>query len=77
MAKEKSFNRNVLVEFWPVNADARTDKLPVAAFARPPLRQSWIPLQRNRDAPTIRQVDDDGVTSDPNVFCRRSLSCQT
>jgi len=60
-----------------MNADARTDHLPMPALTRPPLGQPRVPCERRRHTPAIAQLDDERVIGDLNVYGRRGFRCQT
>src|SRR5438034_7622677 len=76
-AKQQSLDRNILVEVWPVNPDAWTNQLPTSSLAWSPFSQAGVPVDWDRHAPTIAQLDDECVLGDLNVLGRRGFRWQT
>ena len=60
-----------------MNTDTRTNQLPTAPLAGPSFCEPGIPLDRNRDAPTVAKLDHERVLGDLNVLGRRDFRCQT
>jgi len=60
-AREETFGAQIFVDLRPVDAEARTRDLPVAALLRSRREQTRIPDEGHGNRATIRDADDELV----------------
>jgi hypothetical protein len=51
----------MLVDFWPVDDKATTDDSKVLSLSVSRVEQPWIPRERHRQGPTVKEVDRERI----------------
>lgn len=71
----QALDRDVFIEIGPMDPDARTKQLPMAALANRAFGQTRVPGNRDRHDASVAQFDDEFAVSHANVANRRRFRC--
>jgi hypothetical protein len=73
LRSEKSANRDIFVNIFPMDSGATADEPPVGALLRRGAKKAWEPCQRRRYATTVHESDDQFVIGARNIdsVCNR------
>jgi hypothetical protein len=69
--REEAFDRNILIQIWPMDPDPTTDQSPVASLLLGCFDEPRKPSQRSADFSPIGEDNMQHIGSDRNVDSQR------